>query len=795
MATGVSGRAGGIAAFARAEWRIRGRSHLMIAVLAAISALVFLATFLAAARSRTAFDRLRQATHASDLALPITDGDPRDSLETVRASRGVIEARAITELIVRPSGSDLFPGFTVLAIAPRLDEPTDRIDTPIITEGRAPRPGRADEVALSTDLAADLGLGPGDELPLESMTQEWVDVAFAGGDPGPADGPSPTMTVTGIARSPAEFVRQASVIHLTPAFVERHAGELLRFDRIHVRLDPAARQEFERRELIVLPGIVHEDSSFIDLGETEDGLNTVATALRLVGAVAAVAGALALALALARSSRASAPERSTLMALGWTRRDERRALVLAHAPAVAIGLAVGLTIGVRSSPWAMVDLARSIDPRPDAVLVDAQLLLLVVAGAVLVGASLLAVVIALVHWRPTPSARGGGRIPVGPPLALSLAIRNALSAPPHRGGRASRGAIAVVAGATAVGIASLVVSSSIGRLQDDASLTGERPERLIDAGTSIDVYDDVIERLARDPRVAAIAGQHIFAGTIPGPGDVLVLVHDPVQGRAELSVTAGRMPSAEDEVAVGPTTADATGAQIGEQLTVSGLSGSARFRVVGTVLFPEGDFRFDSGVALTVDGAQRVIGDPDQRAEIHQVFFDWSDGVDAEAADRELAADGITVLTVGTGYRVRPGTVSNLGAVEQPPRQLAVVVGLLALATVLHAVWVSVATRRRELVTMRALGVTRRATALLSATQVILIVVLGLLVGAPLGAALGRGVWRPIAEDAHLVVRPVLSWGWVGVLVGTAVLAGLAVASLAARWTRRLEPASDLRTE
>jgi ABC-type antimicrobial peptide transport system permease subunit len=56
-------------------------------------------------------------------------------------------------------------------------------------------------------------------------------------------------------------------------------------------------------------------------------------------------------------------------------------------------------------------------------------------------------------------------------------------------------------------------------------------------------------------------------------------------------------------------------------------------------------------------------------------------------------------------------------------------------------------------------------------------------------------VWRPIAEGAHLVVRPILSWSWIGALVGIAVVVGLVVAALAARWAGRLDPATALRAE
>lgn len=763
-------------------------------MLAAITASVVLATFAAAARSRTAFDRLREATHASDVALPITDGDPTDSLDQVRRNQEVIDARAMSILYLRPEGSDLFPTFDSLALAPRTADSTSRVDTPIITAGRAPRAGRADEVALSASLAEALGAEPGDELRLESMTREWVDAAYSGRDPGPPDGPTPTVTVTGIARSPVEFGARSSVIHLTAAFVDRHAGELQRDDAIHVRLEPAAIERHDSQELVLLPGVFHTDSASRDQGATEDGLETIATALRLVGLGAGVAGAMALVVALARAARASAPDRSTLVALGWTRWDARRALLLAHLPAVAIGVTAGVAAGVRASPWAMVDLARSIDPRPDAVLVDAQQVGMVVAAVIVVAATVLAVS-ALTSGSAPPSSRRVARLPVGPPLALSLGIRHALVAPPDRGGRASRGAIAAVTGATALGIAALVVSSSIARLQDDASLTGERPERLIDAGSSIDAFDDAVAALAADERVRVLAGQHIGHGTVSGPGDILFLIHEPLRGQAEPSVTAGRMPRRADEVALGPATVDVTGAGIGEEIQVSGELGAGRFRVVGTVLFPEGDFTYDEGVALTMDGGRRLIGDPRESAGIHQVFFDWAEGVDAEAADRALSDGGVAPLSFGEGLRVRPGTVTNLVAVEGLPRQLAALAGFFAVATLLHAVWTGVALRRRDLMTLRALGLTRRATALLSATHPIVVTAIGLLVGAPLGVLFGRAVWRPIAEGAHLVVRPTVSWSWCGLLVGTGVVAGLVVAVLATRWTGRLRPAVDLRAE
>ena len=174
-----------------------------------------LATFCAAERSRTAFDRLRDATHASDVALLHHGGNPDVTLLPVREATGVIDARAMSKVFVRPEGTELVPDLTLTAIAPRIDDPTSSVDAPVVTDGRAPRPDRPDEVALSAGLAGELGVEPGDELRLETMSEAWIDAAFTGSDPGAPDGPTIPVTVTGIARSPAEFGLDPSVIHLT----------------------------------------------------------------------------------------------------------------------------------------------------------------------------------------------------------------------------------------------------------------------------------------------------------------------------------------------------------------------------------------------------------------------------------------------------------------------------------------------------------------------------------------------------------------------------------------------------
>ena len=472
------------------------------------------------------------------------------------------------------------------------------------------------------------------------------------------------------------------MVHLTPAFVERYGGEMEQRHGIHVRLEPEALERYRNRELVLFLGNDDEESPYGDRGSTEDGLATVATGLLVLGLVAGVAGTLALVLALARASRASMRDRSTLVALGWTRGDELRGLGLAYVPAVVVGLALGVAAGVLASPRALVGLAGAIDPRPDAVLVRGW------AGAGRRGRSH--------HRDPRPPGGGGStgdaalaslhpasHADATGPAAARHPWPSACVGRPGRQGRAlpAAAALAAVVGATTVALGAFVVSSSIGRLQSDPSLSGRWSEQVVDGGFSFEVVDEVLTRLDADDRVAALAALHQDIGTMPGVGDVDLLVYDLRRGRLDVSITEGRMPLAADEIALGPATLEMAGVRVGEEIRLSAVAGAAHYRVVGVVLFPEGDFTHDEGAALTVAAAELVLGDAyTEERFIHQAMFDWADGVDVVAADRELEEAGLILVPSATG--LRPPTVKNLGEVEHLPRPLALLLGLLAVGHV-----------------------------------------------------------------------------------------------------------------
>ena len=107
-------------------------------------------------------------------------------------------------------------------------------------------------------------------------------------------------------------------------------------------------------------------------------------------------------------------------------------------------------------------------------------------------------------------------------------------------------------------------------------------------------------------------------------------------------------------------------------------------------------------------------------------------------------------------------------------------VAALGVLAVAHALVTSVERTRRELATLRALGMTRRQVARIMLVQGLTISVVGVLIGVPLGVAVGRQVFELLDRGIGAVGDPVPSLPGVGLavlgaVVVTIVLAGLAV--------------------
>lgn len=789
-----------VLAVARTSARGRWRSNVVLGALVAATVAMAVATLTGARRAESAFDRLRAESHSSDIRFFFDDADLATSLDQLARVDGISEVGVSSEMFVRPVGSDLFPDYQLLPIVARPDLGGDVLDIPRIVAGRAVRPDAVDEVALSEELASELAISVGDTIELESMTNDWVDIAFNGGDPGPPDGPVVSVEVVGLARTPADFGRWMGLIHLSPAFAARFEAQMRTYTWVSARVTDPSEEGLSALESGPLSGFDVQEvelSFFTDSDATTDGLRTIAVSLRLVALAGVLAGVTAIGLALLRLARDTLAVRATLVAIGWTRAQLVQLVALLLGPWVLGGIVVGLLLGAIGSPLAVVGLARAVDPDVGVLAPYPGWIAIVGLVSVLV----LCVLLGLTAMRAARPARGstavGRALPrLAHPLALPIGVRRALFGASDRGGRASRGAAVAVAASVTVAVTALLVSASIQRLQDDPALSGQGSagQRVIDSGEATDVFDQAMTVLEGDERVVDLVGLHVgFGVSAPGAGELSALVFDVRRGDVGAAVVSGRLAVQPDEVAVGPATLDELGLAVGDDVELSTERGTARFRIVGSTLFPEGDFAHDSGVAITVSGADRFLGGVDAGTEVHQVAFGWADGVDEAAADRSLVDQGFQPFTSGEG--LQPAVVSNLDEVRDLPLLLAALVVALGLVTLLHAVALTTRAREREAGTLRALGLTPRAIAAMVETQGIVVALIAVVIGIPLGLAAGRQVWSPIAGRANVVDRAVLPWGgtaWVAVavLVGAGVLAlPLAIRSL------RQRPAGALRAE
>ncbi len=490
-------------------------------------------------------------------------------------------------------------------------------------------------------------------------------------------------------------------------------------------------------------------------------------------------------------------DHETLRALGWSSRRMVETSLATVTPVVVVAVAIGVAVGAFLVPTVQVGLARSIDPDRRALIVVWPLAVACAAVAV----SFVTVIACLVVARGSSDRRRGAvrpavsPVPLGRPLTAALGSRLALFTNASRGGRLGRGAlVAGIAGVTCA-VAALTISASITRLQADPELSGQGGDRSIDSGESTDVFDQAMPILEGDRRVETLAGIHIGTGVVAegDPDQRSVLAFDVRRGTPTVAIVDGRLATTLGEVMLGPATLDHLGVEVGDQITLAGPVGSGEFRIVGASLFPEGDFKHDEGIALTVDAARPLVGDPHETFPLHQIVFQWTPSTDAQAADEELAERGIKVMDPDDA--LMPASVTNLGQVATLPRYVAILVGLLALVSLANAIEVTTRQRTREWATLRALGMTGRSTVGIVLWFGSTIAAVSLAVGVPLGLITGHQVWLPIADRAHVVVR--WAWGWptIGALCAITLVCAWLISSVAGWRVETTRPAQSLRSE
>ncbi len=262
----------------------------------------------------------------------------------------------------------------------------------------------------------------------------------------------------------------------------------------------------------------------------------------------------------------------------------------------------------------------------------------------------------------------------------------------------------------------------------------------------------------------------------------------------DLTVLDGRLPSAADEVALGPKTAAERGLSVGDEVTVEGQQASVSGIVVFPAIGPWGSDRVGTGAGMLLSESAATSSDFAESASF--VGVDLTDGGDADALLGQMRGwDTTGAEAIGYAEPVRPPEILDARSMRTVPVLIVAVVGAVLAAGLAFALWASVRARRREFGILRALGFSGPQVRRSVRIQAVATMLVALVVGVPAGVLAGRSAWQVFARQLGVVPDPAAAWGWVLALAGGGLVVAVMAAVLPARVAARSTPAAALRSE
>ncbi|MDP9179724.1 MAG: FtsX-like permease family protein [Gemmatimonadota bacterium] len=307
-----------------------------------------------------------------------------------------------------------------------------------------------------------------------------------------------------------------------------------------------------------------------------------------------------------------------------------------------------------------------------------------------------------------------------------------------------------------------------------------------DTDATIENTSGIIRVLRQNPDLTTISA--VLGGTIHIPrGDGVVtssaLGLDPsVQGDYEL--LSGRDPLAPNEIVGNADFIQATGARVGDTLTVaSGYDPQTREYSGARKLVFTGQVRFLYGAARQRAAAMRLATlqqmSPDKADDASLFMIRVREGVDVDSAYRWIKGKVFTVNVISTEF-----ALDQVDERLRYFRQLAVILGSVSLFVgfllVTTLVTVSVNERIGEIAVMRAIGVSRAHVVQQIVLEGVAISLVGAFAGLLLGLVTGRylnGILTsfpglPEAIDFFLF-QPKSAWTALGLLALSGIAAGV----------------------
>ena len=610
-----------------------------------------------------------------------------------------------------------------------------------LVEGRAPDPAQIGEFVATRSFVDAEGVEPGARFDLLTITEEEAQRGgFEALGAEGRNGPSLEALLVGVIDGPAEIQDPTPVAVLPMSLLDAHdIGTAVTI--MSVELRPGDDLASLRTQLDSLPDgeTLRLEPAELISSEIRTAVNGQALGLWLLAAVAAAAAVAVLGQLVTRSARLTADERPSLAALGFSKGQLLAESMGRAAVPIVAGSVLGVAIAVAASSSFPTGFVRRIEPHPG-VLVDPGVLFLC-AGGLLV-ALLLWITASLIVGRPLRGERPSAVVESvalrAGSATLATGLRFAFTRS-HRERGSVRAAITGMLLTTALLVGAVVVGSSLERLVTDDARFGNNFDAIFGSGGDV-VPEDLLASLEADPDVAALMLYATGQARV-GQETIRLAGMEPVKGDLGPTILSGRPPSADDEIALGRLIAETLGTRVGADLTVEGDVATRTFRVTGLAVIPgiEGMEGVGQDAVVTIGGLRRLSPE----AQPNAAGISFREGAPADTAQR-----------YGVGQNSEPGVIVNLARIRAIPFLLALLVGLLAVLTVVHVMVTSVHNRRRDLAVLRSLGADGRWITRAVHWQATAFAMVPLVLGTPIGLIAGRKVFEALADSLGAVPDP-----------------------------------------
>jgi hypothetical protein len=655
-----------------------------------------------------------------------------------------------------------------------------------VVEGRDLDPGKPHEFVADKSFTNATGARVGDRFPFRSISRESIGSGEGfGGEP---DGAAFDATLVGVLDSPDSINSDFTVGIFPETLLREDIGFAAGVTQ--VRLKPGASTRDLRRGLDTLPNrtALSLEPGVIIGSDIRHAVDAQTTGLWLLAAVLAVAALVALGQLLTRHVQRGEHERTPLLAVGFTRRQRVAESLLVAAVPACIGTALGAVLAVLPSGEFPSGFARRLEPNRGT---SVDFAVLAFGGAALLGAVLLWVVVAVtydehVRTRPERTRRSHAVLARIPATASAIGARFAVTRGDRR--RPPYGTVAGLAATVALLVGAGTFAAGLDRLVTDGARFGRNYTLALGDDGADHTPAELRATLEQEPDIAGMMILSEGSARVLGTTENLELTRvETVKGGLAPRVLTGRLPETDREIALGRLSAANLGRRVGNEIRLRGAQQrDVDLHVVGLAVVPSvgGNDGVGLGGVVTPAGFRRVNGASSTNVAAITVRADAAPG-----AARRIAED---FGAQGAEAQDLPPAISNVERVRRVPTALAALLGVLVVLTLLHALFMSIRSRRVDVAILKGLGANRWWISRVIHAQATLLAAVPLVIGLPLGILAGERVFRSFVNRIGAVPDPTVpTAAVVAIALGLLALANLAALLPA----RRLPTATLLRAE